>query len=164
VKLIRLALLHAVCAGPNLLTALILTFIRLAWGKKTHWVKGVCIVELDAKKWLARGPYKKWGGTTFGPHGFMINDGSMHVADHELIHTEQMQAEALQNSIITGVVFALSGFSWMTLAFAIWWALGPLTALVAGNLTAVLRGETFYLGSHFEEAAYALDDKDHDHG
>lgn len=80
---------------------------------------------------------------------------TIQLADHELTHVEQFEAEAAQNMVLTilsGLVGSLVGvlvWPWMLG----WWALGGLTAIGSGNITAWLRGEHPYLGSHFEEAA-----------
>lgn len=160
-KHLRLALLHLACVGPNALAALILAFVMVMWGQQTHVIKGVAFVELDPDSWLARGPYKMWGGTTFGPHGVMVNYAQLGVADHELVHTEQMQAEAVQNIVLTALMSLTTGFGTATLICVLWWVLSPLTALTAANLTALLRGEKGYLGSHFEEGARAHDHEEH---
>ncbi len=77
------------------------------------------------------------------------------LAQHEITHVEQFESEAIQNCVMN-ILAVLAGLLWgvtlwpYTLA---WWAVGGLTAIGAGNITAFLRGEAPYTGSHFEEAA-----------
>ncbi len=77
------------------------------------------------------------------------------LAQHELQHTEQFEAEAIQNFVMN-VLAVLAGLLWGVTLWPytlVWWALGGLSAIGSGNITAWLRGENAYTGSHFEEAA-----------
>lgn len=133
--------------------------------------------------WFARVPYDKWGGTTFG-HVILVTDGGLDWIDlqqetidqlasadlsklkgeehdlawavqlalHELTHVEQFEAACLTAVF---VVAALMDFAPLRLWALGWWTFVGLITFFGGNLTAVLRNEAFYGGSHFEEAAYA---------
>jgi hypothetical protein len=188
----RRLLLYLASALPDAVALLIGGFLRLMWGRRMARKWGVLWVELsDApgfRGWFARGPYKEWGGTTFGhviliqaghlawadatdeqirmvegqdPHKFVVTPDlydvalTLSLAQHELQHTEQFEAEAVQNLVLNVLAVLVGTLTGAVLwpYTLVWWALGGLTAIGAGNITAFLRGEDAYLGSHFEEAA-----------
>src|SRR5262249_29467778 len=95
---------------------------------------------------------KGWGATTFG-HGIIFAWDHLDydpIWMHELVHVEQFEAESLQDAALL-LILGLMGHWWLGLLVA---AFGVLTDVFAANITAWLRGEDAYLGSHLEEAAY----------
>lgn len=114
------------------------------------------------------GDFWTWGGTTLG-HGGFYGPGQVleeepwsRIQHHEHIHVEQFEAamfRAFLEGLLAGVV--LLGFghpmAGLRLGLFLWW-FGYLAMGTANWTTAALRGESAYMGSHHEEAAYALQD------
>lgn len=109
------------------------------------------------------GPYRTWAGTVLSPHSIMYGPGRRvpgkwwGVQHHEHIHSEQGEASMLYAfwftlpPLIYGLVYSLTGLWVMSL---ILWVLSFIIMVVVNTLTAVLRGEPAYMGSHHEEHAY----------
>ena len=157
-----------VCLPSDIIVWLATLVVWALWGTKLHWCNGLWC-ELKESSWPARTWYKPWGGTTFG-HGGFYNDGlsgekgiDTYIEFHENIHVEQYEAGMLRTFIIALAILIFTG-NWI-LAGAIWISGGLLT-FGPNWLTALLRGEPAYRGSHHEEAAYAQTElkarKDHD--
>ncbi len=113
------------------------------------------------------GLYRTWGGTTLGHGGFYgpgvaEPEGWTRTQDHEHHHVEQFEASMLR-SFVVGLVLAIAllavGHPVLALVLGLlyWWSGGFLYG-VSSAITAALRGEDGYRGSHIEEAAYKLDD------
>jgi hypothetical protein len=118
---------------------------------------------------LADGQWLTWGGTTLGHAIFygVHRRLAMHPRDwtslqvHEHVHVEQCEASMLRSFLVAlgiGIELWLLGHPTAAIvsALVIWtfgyWAMG-----IGGWVTAWLRGEDAYRGSHHEEAAYAID-------
>lgn len=158
--------------------------IRALWGKELCWERPrdnpetpgapggpvlTCELRgdsLPARKgrWLA-GWYLRpdgfpWGGTTLG-HAIFYGPGrrsrpgerwsAMQV--HEHVHVEQFES-AMLSSMVVGAVVAVG---WHPIAGVAVWFTGVLQFLCASWVTAILRGEPAYRGSHHETAAYAVE-------
>lgn len=114
-----------------------------------------------------RGTYRTWGGTTLGHGGFYGpgitgDEAWSRVQEHEHVHVEQFEASMLRSfitSLIWGTVLLAFGH-WIaaTVAFLLMWWSGYLWMGIANWVTAALRGEPAYYGSHHEESARAQDD------
>jgi hypothetical protein len=184
----RHILLYLVCLPADLVGWSIVLFARLAWGEKLTWETPksigrpggpVLTCDLREDSWpVTPGKWPKgfylqkterqkgshphtWGGTTFG-HAIFYGPGRRGFPEdpwepiqvHEHVHVEQFEAAMLRSALV-GLVVALGGQT--TLGLVIW-CLGYVLMLVASWVTAILRGEDPYRGSHHEEAAYAIDE------
>jgi hypothetical protein len=149
----------------DVLMWLAIVIVRALWGRSMRWSHGVVVVHLAHDSWPLNqtkkfgGWYAKWGGTAIG-HAVMINgamsgDQIATVMSHELIHVEQFESHGLAT---IALVLAFAPFTW-PLALVVWLVF-PWVLYGAGMLTALLRGEDPYRGSHLEEAAY----RGQDHG
>jgi hypothetical protein len=141
--------------------------VRVLWGHKLEWLDGLWC-ELKEDSWPMRTWYKRWGGTTFVRGGFYRpgRKGQPGRIDtrteaHEHIHIEQAEASALFGTVVA--ITIILALPWSTAGFitalAVWTLTAPLIYLAAG-IQAVVRGESFYKGNHFEEHAYDSDDKE----
>jgi hypothetical protein len=128
-------------------------FIRAAWGASLVWREGSLVVTLREGSWPMRTWYREWGGTTFG-HGVMLASGQPpSVLMHELVHVEQIEANAIVGFLFFGLLVCFGGW-WLGL---ILWPLTPALAYGAASLVAWMRSEpNAYKGNHLEEAAYAI--------
>ena len=150
-----------------LISWLAVLVVWLLWGCKLEWLDGLWC-ELKPNSWPMRSWYKDWGGTTFIRGGFYRpgRKGKPGRIDtrteaHEHIHIEQAEASALYGFIMAVVVSIVTLFSTAGLITALLiWTITPLMIYVAAGLQAVIRGEEFYKGNHFEEHAYIQDDFD----
>ena len=134
--------------------------IRLFWGENLRWEQRPDEIlgdgpslwcDLKPDSWPARTWYEKWGGIS-------SEDGWRDIQHHEHRHVEQFEAAMLRSFIVGGsnaVVLAALGhpIAALVVGLVTWWA-GYLLMGIANWLTAALRGEDPYRGSHHEEAAY----------
>lgn len=158
-------LLRRVLVAPLMLIGwLIVLAIRAMWGRELFWHEGVLVVRLDPTSWPLNpakkggGWYRGWAGTSFG-HGIMLTHGApVEVLAHELVHSEQHDANA-----VGGLLLAIPFFFVAWWAALIVWLLAPLVMYVGGLAVAWLRGEKVgaYRGNHLEEAAYDAVDQKH---
>lgn len=151
----KTAIRYTLSFPSDLVCWLILAFIRVVWGSESEWKDGVWWVRLSEKSWPANTWFEKWGATTFG-HGVMVSHKDHNwrgegLRAHELVHVEQYEQESVQGAIIF-VMMASTPWWWTGL---IWWSIGGLLEMFTGFITAWLRGEKAYRGSHLEEAARA---------
>ncbi len=152
-------ILYAICLPWDLIGWAIVLTVRMLWGHKLKWYKGVLMVELSGSSWPSRTWYSGWGGTTFG-HSMMFAYEHMDIKSivkHEFIHVEQVEAGMVYSLSMALVVFLITGIWWLPLVI---WTTGGAMMAGAGFLTAWLRDENPYSGSHTEEAAYAQDDEE----
>jgi len=161
----RYVFLRLLCLPMDLVGFLIVLTVGLAWGKKGNkvgWDNRVFWAQIDDDSWPAKTWYRRWGATTFA-HNIMFGRSQIDRPDlwaHELTHVEQYEAEAVQ---ATGLVFAGWGLWQLGLSLDVLFpsfllflcAFNGLSVFAAGMLTAWLRGEDPYTGSHLEESARA---------
>lgn len=144
----------------DLLGLIAVLFIRFLWGSALFWRDGLW-VELDPRSWFVRTWYSKWLGTTFS-HGGMVAKGRKALR-HELHHVEQFESRMLSGFLL-GLVSMIVALAYgspilhCVIALEIQWFGAWLVGYFASLAQAYLRGEDPYLGSHLEEAAYALAD------
>jgi len=146
-------LLFAIASLPGVLFAIPPLLVWLIWGENLHMdVKRMAVVfSLKPASWPMRTWYRKWGGTTFG-HVIMTRpEVSKGLLDHEAVHVEQFDGNALL-CLALGIAVVVSGRSWVGLAI---WGLGPWAQYISAGIVAVLRGESFYRGNANEESAYS---------
>jgi hypothetical protein len=145
---------------PMDVVALVLgVLVRVTWGRLWHVEAGVLVVELDSASWPVRTWYRRWGGTTVSHlvilNGALGQDSLEKVFEHELVHVEQCEANAVAG-LFVALGATLGGPAWVGLLI---WAVLPAIIYGAASLTAVLRGESGYRGNHLEEAAYDATEK-----
>lgn len=132
---------------------------RLFFGGSLKWHDKIVLSnEFPADGWFARGPYKRWGGTTLGV-GIMFKHpkrSSERTFKHEMHHVAQALAAAIAG-FIQGVAVLIFSGDWK-LAIFVWW-LAPILIFVGGWIDALLRGEPAYRGSFHEVGAYAVGDQ-----
>ena len=119
--------------------------------------------ENPKSMWERYGRWRTGGGTTISPHAIFYGPGRIDLSEwsplrfHEHEHSEQGEAAMLRGlavAIVVAVVLLALGHPqaalWTGLALWItgYWRMG------ASHVTAWLRGEDPYRGSHIEEAAY----------
>ncbi|KKN81408.1 hypothetical protein LCGC14_0320210 [marine sediment metagenome] len=151
-KIIGYPIIYVATSGANLIGLIGLLFMYALGGHRFFTYRGALFMELGLNRWFTRKFYQEWGGSTFGPHMIMVKeDMDRPLWDAELRHGEQMTSEAFEK-IAIGVVMNVFGIPWWIPAT--WWALGGLIAILMAMLTATLRGEHPYYGSHFEKAVH----------
>jgi hypothetical protein len=156
---------YAISLPPDLLAWAILVLLRPLAGKRLVVKHGCLALELRPgwfrnlygnPETTPKGGFVR-GATTLGPHAVLFNLGELDLADiwqHELVHVEQYESEAVQNAVLTAFLSPWGLGPFVTILGLAWWTLGGLLAMLAGYATAFLRNEPTYRGSHFEEAAY----------
>ena len=149
---------------PALISWTVVLFVRVFWGHKLEWLDGLWC-ELKPDSWPARTWYKKWGGTTLVRGGFYAPNrkGEPGKIDtrteaHEHIHIEQSESNSLYGFLLFIYLSVFTSVGLLT-SLIIWTAAPVLIYLCAG-IQAVVRGESFYKGNHYEEHAYCKDDFD----
>lgn len=155
-RYIKRGILYLVCFPSDILAWLIILFLRMMWGNRLYWEKGVLVTTFKAESWPVRTWYKNWGGTTFG-HAILLSPfASPTTFSHELVHVEQCEVTALF-SILWVIVFLTHNTNLHNLITAIClMCLNTLIYALLAMLTAFLRGESAYRGSVQEEAAYSI--------
>lgn len=118
------------------------------------------LVELPDYAQARYGRWRTWGATTLGHGGFtgpgVLETGKwLPIQEHEHKHVEQFEA-AMLRAFMVSIFVVLTRWEFQASDVAQWW-LGYVWMGVAGWLTAWLRGEDPYRGSHHEEAAYDTD-------
>lgn len=113
--------------------------------------------------------YKGWAGTTFGHGGFLApgKAGGKGIDTktefHEHVHVEQYEGASLQGFLYGLAVFFVSwcmgGVAIGAMAGGVIWLTGGMLAYACASLQAWFRGESLYMGSVKEEAAYAMADE-----
>jgi hypothetical protein len=144
---------YVITLPADIVSLLIVLFIRVAWGSRLNVESGCIVVTLSSGSWPMRAWYRGWAGTTFC-HSIMLApltpDGRARVLAHELVHVEQVEARMLAG-LLFGIVIAAT---WHPVAGVIAWALSSVLNYVAAGVVAVLRGKSFYRGNAYEVAAY----------
>lgn len=147
----------------------------LSWYRKKIGGEYVELPAIFSETW---GQWQTWGATTLGHGGFFgpgkskkleyIGGGDPKLVEswviteeHENVHVEQFEASMFRSFTVAtynGAILAALGHPWWALGMFLfnWW-MGYLWMGISGWLTAWLRGEDPYRGSHHEEAAYNRD-------
>lgn len=143
----------------------VLLLMYALWGTKLHWNEGLWF-EFKKNSWPAKTWYNRWGGTTFGHGGFFntfLSGGEgidTPTEVHEHVHVEQYEAGMLRAFLYAIAVTAVIVYCGHPKVAAITggaiWFSGSLMTWIPNWLQAFIRGERAYLGSHHEEAAYAI--------
>lgn len=150
----KLGFLRYVFTLPaDLVSVLVVLFIRIAWGARLNVERGCLTVTLASGSWPMRTWYRGWAGTTFC-HAIMLApltpELRKEILDHELVHVEQIEARCL-SGMLFGIVIAAT---WHPVAGVVAWLVSSILNYFAAGVVAVLRGKDFYRGNAFEEAAY----------
>ena len=130
----------------------IVLFVHLAWGQHLWWERGILITRLAERSWPMRTWFRRWGGFTPGHAMMLSHTADVRVIEHEMVHVEQHEANA-----IAGLVLGLA-FVWASPFTLLAWLLMPLFCYLAAMLVAVLHGKNAYRGNHLETAAYDATD------
>ncbi len=152
-EIVSKGVLYFVTLPTNLVGWLVIALVGVIWGDGVRWKDGVLTTTFkpDAKPLTTW--YKGWAGTTLGHAIFVVPldpFNAKRIWTHEMVHVEQVQARGILGAIV-GLAVAPACW-WLGLLI---WALMPALAYVTSGLTALLRGEEFYMGNHEEESARA---------
>jgi hypothetical protein len=151
-KYAKLAILYLLVLAHALVYSIPGWVVYLLWGKKLEWKEGVFVFLLKPKSWPLRTWFKKWSGMCLGLLIF-LRHFRRKLFDHEKVHTEQFQGQALAGLII-GSALALRGFS-VVESVVVGLSL-PVLLYLCASAVAWLRGEDSYRGNVNEEAARAI--------
>lgn len=159
--------------------------MRLLWGRRIAFERGVVWMELRKTSWFYKRFYSDWGATTFG-HVVLVSADHLTWADYpervvaplrnthvDLLTDPQDRDIAITAQLAEHELVHVEAYEAMALLLAClnvvlyaacnvpWWVclliqtFGGVASFLASNATAWLRGEHPYLGSHLEEAARA---------
>jgi len=163
---VKYVFLRVLCAPMDLIGLTIVLTVGILWGKKANAMgfdNRVFWAQIDEDSWPGKTWYRPWGATTFAHNVMFGRNGQIHRPDlwaHELNHVEQYEAEAVQATAIVSVFGLLKllgipaeALLYMFMMFLM--AFNGLTVFGSAMITAWLRGEDAYSGSHLEEASRA---------
>jgi hypothetical protein len=143
-KSLQVVLLVAICLCSNAL-ALLLALPQWMRGRFAFRIAHGCM-------WLSC-PGLSHGARTLGPNVIQVrelNNLTIGLMVHELVHCEQAQAASLLGAATSAVIWA-EGRPWWGLLLPV--TLAWLASAGAAYVVAWLRGEPTYRGAHIEEAA-----------
>lgn len=150
-KYAKLALLYLLVLAHALVYSIPGWVVYLFWGKKLEWREGVVLFLLKPKSWPLRTWFKKWSGMCLGLMIF-LRHFRRKLFNHELVHTEQFQGQALAGLFVGGaVVFLGHPLVGIGMGLAL-----PVLLYLCASAVAWLRGEDSYRGNVKEEAARAI--------
>ncbi len=150
-------------------------FVRLFWGEYLRWEDGVLRCRAREDSWLQRTHGQKWSGITLSPHAVVYGyiplwpeelQRPSSTQRHEHVHVEQGETAQLvvfiEALLLLPVLLGVGEPVWAGILCPLLWISGHGRMAGSSSATALLRGESGYVGSHIEEAGRALEQPEHD--
>ena len=150
----------------DIIVWIVVLLVRAIWGKKLHWLEGLWC-EFKEKSWLAKHPFKNYGGITLG-HGGLYREGFSGGPgiDTDTEHHEHKHVDQYESAMLRACLFGITLFTALALTGNIQigavlgyviWTLGWVIHVLTNTIQAWIRGEDPYSGAVHEEAAYDED-------